>query len=137
MSTGKVLERMAEEINLLRQLVDLASAKKEALVKNDLEALKGIMAEEEETLAVMERLQGAGGNETEAGAEVQEMMEERAALLARLKEINLLNQQLLEDALTVIGYSLRLILGEDENNLYGSSGEVKAVGSQSVFNWRG
>lgn len=137
MSVDDVREQMREEINLLRQLVDLASAKKEALLKNDLEALKGIVGEEEKTLAVIERFQQADDTEGSAGADFQDMREERAALLARLKEINLLNQQLLEDALAVVEYSLRLILGEEENNLYGSSGKVKAVGSQSVVNWRG
>ena len=137
MSVDDVREQMREEINLLRQLVDLASAKKEALLKNDLEALKGIVGEEEKTLAVIERFQQADDTEGSAGADFQDMRKERAALLARLKEINLLNQQLLEDALAVVEYSLRLILGEEENNLYGSSGKVKAVGSQSVVNWRG
>ena len=137
MSVDDVREQMREEINLLRQLVDLASAKKEALLKNDLEALKGIVGEEEKTLAVIERFQQADDTEGSAGADFQDMRVERAALLARLKEINLLNQQLLEDALAVVEYSLRLILGEEENNLYGSSGKVKAVGSQSVVNWRG
>lgn len=136
-STGEVRERMAEEINLLRQLVDLATAKKEALFENNLEALREIVEEEEKTLAVVESFQRADYAETLASTELQDFIQERAALLARLKEINLLNQQLLEDALAVVAYSLKLIHGEEENNLYGSSGKVKTVGSQSVFNWRG
>jgi len=128
---------MAEEINLLRQLVDLATAKKEALFEDNLEALRGIVAEEEKTLAVVDCLQLAAYAEARESAEFQGFIQEKAALITRLKEINLLNQRLLEDALAVVEYSLKLIRGEEENNLYGSSGKVKAGGNRSVFNWRG
>ena len=52
----EVENRMAEELNLLQQLVDLAVAKKEALFKNDLEALRKIVDDEEQTLAKAESL---------------------------------------------------------------------------------
>ncbi|HHT49383.1 MAG TPA: flagellar protein FlgN [Firmicutes bacterium] len=137
MSTAKAQERMAEEISLLRQLLALATAKKEALFENNLEALREIVDEEEQTLAVVDRFQRVDDGEARESTEFHDFIQERAAILAELKEINLLNQQLLEDALAVVEYSLKLIHGEEENNLYGSSGQVKVGGNQSVVNWRG
>ena len=58
-------------------------------------------------------------------------------MIDRLKELNLLNQQLLEDALAIVDYSLKLIHGDEEGNMYGSSGQVETVGKSSVLNWRG
>ncbi|HHT06300.1 MAG TPA: flagellar protein FlgN [Hydrogenispora sp.] len=136
MST-EVENRMAEELNLLQQLVDLAVAKKEALFKNDLEALRKIVDDEEQTLAKAESLPPQNNGEISVSAEGQRLRQERAALIDRLKELNLLNQQLLEDALAIVDYSLKLIHGDEEGNMYGSSGQVETVGKSSVLNWRG
>ena len=133
----EVQNRMTEELNLLQQLVDLAVAKKEALFENDLEALTKIVDDEEQTLAKAEGLRPHNDGEIGDSAEGQRLLQERAALIARLKEINLLNQQLLEDALAVVDYSLKLIHGAEESNMYGSSGQVETVGNRSVLNWRG
>ena len=57
MSKEEVKARMAEELRLLRQLVQLATKKKEALYDNDLEALRQVVEKEEEALAVVERFQ--------------------------------------------------------------------------------
>ena len=130
-------KRMAEELDLLQQLVDLAVAKKEALFENDLEALRMIVDNEEKTLAKAEGLRPQNNGESGGGTEDQRLSQERAALIARLKEINLINQQLLEDALAIVDYSLKLIHGEEESNMYGSSGRVETVGNRSVLNWRG
>ncbi|NLM36615.1 MAG: flagellar protein FlgN [Firmicutes bacterium] len=130
-------KRMAEELNLLQQLVDLAVAKKEALFENDLETLRRVVDEEEKTLAKAEGLRPLNVGEIDDNAEGQRLRLERAALIAQLREVNLLNQQLLEDALTVVDYSLRLLHGAEENNMYGSSGKVETVGNRSLLNWRG
>lgn len=136
-STAEAQNRMAEEINLLRQLVELAIAKKEALFENDLEALRKIVVEEEQTLAVAEGLRPQNSGEAHNSVEDPRLLQERAALIDQLKAVNLLNQQLLEDALAVVDYSLKLIHGEEESNMYGSSGQVETVGNRSVLNWRG
>jgi|GEM_PF-3606194 flagellar biosynthesis/type III secretory pathway chaperone len=133
----EVENRMAQELNLLQQLVDLAVAKKEALFKNDLEALRKIVDDEEQTLAKAESLPPQNNGEISVSAEGQRLRQERAALIDRLKELNLLNQQLLEDALAIVDYSLKLIHGDEEGNMYGSSGQVETVGKSSVLNWRG
>ena len=138
MSTEEVQGRMAEEINLLRQLVELATAKKEALYDNDLEAIRQVVDKEEQALIIVERFQQLDEAQIRDCGDFKQYMQERAALLAQLKEINLLNQQLLEDALAIVDYSLKLIHGEEENQLYGSSGKVEAAaGNQPVLNWRG
>ena len=137
-SMDEVQGRMADEINLLRQLVELATAKKEALYDNDLEALRQVVDKEEQALLVVERFQQLNETQIRDCRDIKHYTRERATLLAQLKEINLLNQQLLEDALAVVDYSLKLIHGEEENNLYGSSGKVEAAaGKQPVLNWRG
>lgn len=129
---------MAEEINLLRQLVELATAKKEALYDNDLEAIRQVVDKEEQALIIVERFQQLDEAQIRDGRDFKQYTQERAALLAQLKEINLLNQQLLEDALAIVDYSLKLIHGEEESQLYGSSGKVEAAaGNQPVLNWRG
>ena len=133
----EVENRMAQELKLLQQLVDLAVAKKEALFKNDLEALRKIVDDEEQTLAKAESLPPQNNGEISVSAEGQRLRQERAALIDRLKELNLLNQQLLEDALAIVDYSLKLIHGDEEGNMYGSSGQVETVGKSSVLNWRG
>ena len=135
--SAQVQDRMVQEINLFKQLVDLATAKKEALYNNDLEALRQIVEEEEKALMIVERftpIDYAAVRDTDG---FQKLAQERTALITQLKEINLLNQQLLEDALAVVEYSLKLIHGAEENNLYGSSGKVGTGGNQSVINWRG
>lgn len=138
MSTEEVQDRMAEEINLLRQLVELATAKKEALYDNDLEALRQVVDKEEQALIIVDRFQQLDETQIRDCGSFKQYTQERVALLAQLKEINLLNQQLLEDALAIVDYSLKLIHGEEENQLYGSSGKVEAAaGNQPVLNWRG
>jgi len=133
----EVQKRMTEELNLLQQLVDLAVAKKEALFENDLEALRKIVDDEEKALAKAEGLRPLNVGEIGDSTEGQRLRQEKAALIARLKEINLLNQQLLEDALAIVDYSLRLIHGAEESNMYGASGKVETVGNRSLLNWRG
>jgi flagellar biosynthesis/type III secretory pathway chaperone len=129
---------MAEEIYLLQQLVQLATKKKEALYDNDLEALRQVVEKEEEALAVVERFQQLDERQIHYCGDATQYTQDRVALLTQLKEINLLNQQLLEDALAIVDYSLKLIHGEEESQLYGSSGKVEAAaGNQPVLNWRG
>lgn len=129
---------MAEEIYLLQQLVQLATTKKEALYDNDLEVLRQVVEKEEETLAVVERFQQLDERQIQHCSDFKQYTRDRMALLTQLKELNLLNQQLLEDALAIVDYSLKLIHGEEEGQFYSSSGKVEAAaGNEPVLNWRG
>lgn len=135
--SAEAQSRMAEELDLLQQLVDLAVAKKAALFENDLEALRQIIDGEEKAMAKAEALHLHHEEGLDKTPEGRQLLQKRAALIAKLKEVNLLNQQLLEDALAVVDYSLRLIHGAEESDLYGSSGRVETVGNRSILNWRG
>lgn len=137
MAAKGIQELMKEEIEMLKRLLALAQDKKEAILHNDLEELtKIIKAEEAELTAVNSFVEENYPQLSQASA-CAPFDQEKEVLVKQIKELNSLNQQLLEDSLALVKYSLRVIQGDEENNLYGATGNVESTGNKSVINWRG
>lgn len=137
MSAKEIQDLMEQEIEMLKRLLALAQDKKEAILHDDLEKLTSIVkAEEAELMAVNSFLDRNHPHLTQASA-CPPLEQEKEVLTRQIKELNLLNQELLEDSLALVKYSLRVIHGDEENNMYGSTGNVESPSNKSVINWRG
>lgn len=137
-----VLDRLGEaHVTLL----ELAERKKEALIRNDVDEVSAIVNKEtrmsrmvdellqEQAAATNAFFQSRGLQPTRAVTvtELSRLVfdpEEKKSLIAardrlagiieRLKNVNELNQQLIEQSLSFINYSLDLVLGPEEEPVY-------------------
>lgn len=138
MSPKEIGELLEKERTALKNLVNLAGEKKDAILHDNIEELSKIIKAEEEELAVINEFDGFKHDAFRELPELRSYYEEREILIEKLRELNLLNQQLLEDSLAFINFSLRVIHGDEGGgNLYGSSGNMESQGTNSVINWRG
>lgn len=128
---------MEQEIEMLKRLLALAQEKKEAILHNNLEKLTGIIKAEEAELAAVNSFVEENYAQLIQAAKSSPFEQEKEVLVKQIKELNSLNQQLLEDSLALVKYSLRVIHGDEENNLYGATGNVEPASNMSVINWRG
>jgi len=128
---------MEQEIEMLKRLLALAQEKKEAILHNDLENLTRIIKAEEAELAAVNSFVEENYAQLIQAAKSSPFEQEKEVLVKQIKELNNLNQQLLEDSLALVKYSLRVIHGDEENNLYGATGNVEPASNMSVINWRG
>jgi len=128
---------MEQEIGMLKRLLTLAQEKKEAILHNNLEKLTRIIKAEEAELAAVNSFVEENYAQLIQAAKSSPFEQEKEVLVKQIKELNSLNQQLLEDSLALVKYSLRVIHGDEENNLYGATGNVEPASNMSVINWRG
>ncbi len=137
MAPKGIQELMEQEIEMLKRLLALAQEKKEAILHNNLEKLTGIIKAEEAELAAVNSFVEENYAQLIQAAKSSPFEQEKEVLVKQIKELNNLNQQLLEDSLALVKYSLRVIHGDEENNLYGATGNVEPASNMSVINWRG
>ncbi len=137
MPSREIRAVLEEESLALKNLVNLAKEKRDAILHDNIEELSRIIKAEEEELAVINGFESLNHDAYRELPELQLCYEERETLIEELKESNLLNQKLLEDSLAFINFSLRVLHGDEGGNLYGSSGNVENQGANSVINWRG
>lgn len=137
MAPKGIQELMEQEIEMLKRLLALAQEKKEAILHNNLEKLTGIIKAEEAELAAVNSFVEENYAQLIQAAKSSPFEQEKEVLVKQIKELNSLNQQLLEDSLALVKYSLRVIHGDEENNLYGATGNVEPASNMSVINWRG
>jgi flagellar biosynthesis/type III secretory pathway chaperone len=134
----KYRERLEAQIRVLESLYDLAGRKREALLKEDLKALPGIVQEEEEALARMKSLgplaEEAAG---EQAPEIKELLMKREFLARQVREINFFNNELIEDSLAYIRFSLQLFQGQPGSSLYGTDGIKETPAINSLIDMRG
>jgi len=130
--------RLEAQIGVLENLYRLAGQKREALLKEDLEALPGIIQEEEKALAQLKSL-GPLDEEIpgEPAPEVKELLMKREILARQTRELNLFNRELIEDSLAYIRFSLQLLQGQPESSLYGASGLKETPAVNSLIDMRG
>lgn len=142
-----LLEGFKRELELQRELLDIAQKKQNLLVKNDIEALVPLLEQEENlvfrTCSVEKRLKNVWKELSErffpdAGdmslskiielvgddmrEEFQKIQEELARVVQELRELNHQNAMLIEDILNYIGVVFSLLLREVEHqeNPYGA-----------------
>ncbi len=137
MSPKEIGELLEKERTVLKNLVNLAGEKKDAILHDNIEELSRVIKAEEKELAVINEFNSFNHDAFRELPELRSYYEEREILIEKLRELNLLNQQLLEDSLAFINFSLRVIHGDEGGNLYGSSGNMESQGTNSVINWRG
>ncbi|NLW55558.1 MAG: flagellar protein FlgN [Firmicutes bacterium] len=137
MSAKGIQELMEQEIEMLKRLLALAQDKKEAILHNDLEKLTQIVKAEEAELTAVNSFVEKNYPQLAQASACSPLDQEKEVLVRQIKELNNLNQQLLEDSLALVKYSLRVLHGDEDNNLYGATGNVESAGNKSVINWRG
>ena len=131
-------EGLQAQIGILENLYRLAERKREALLKEDLEALPGIIQEEEEELA---KLKSRGALDEKApgepAPEIRKLLMQREFLARQVREINFFNNELIEDSLAYIRFSLQLFQGQPGSSLYGTDGIKETPAINSLIDMRG
>lgn len=130
-----------QEIDVVKELNSLSLLKKEALLKDDLDALQVIVLKEEALSPKLQKLDDAcspqvqffiRGDSVPNGSE--EPSEKTAALIEELRKNalqlklnNELNQALIKDALAVVEFTVNALMPQIglENGFYEASGKVK------------
>ena len=118
-------------------LYDLAGRKREALLKEDLKALPGIVQEEEEALARMKSRAPLLRSSRGTGPGNKRVADEEEFLARQVREINFFNRDLIEDSLAYIRFSLQLFQGQPDSSVYGASGMKEAPAVNSLIDMRG
>lgn len=131
---------LQQEIDVVKELNSLCLLKKEALLKDDLDALQVIVLKEEALSPKLQKLDDAcspqvqfflRGNSVPNGNE--ESTEKTAALIEELRKNalqlklnNELNQALIKDALAVVEFTVNALMPQIglENGFYEASGKV-------------
>ncbi|BCG61347.1 flagellar protein FlgN [Paenibacillus sp. URB8-2] len=159
----ELLERLDE--NHL-QMLDLAAAKKQAIMDNNIESLVDILSreskltkisaqlEEQREQSVFAFLQGVGIRsqlnlnltelsrlvfDPEDKARLLHIQGQLADTLARLKKANELNQRLIEQSLAFIDYSLDLLVGRPNQEItyQPPSGRASSPSRPGLFDAKG
>lgn len=138
MKNEEYRERLQAQIGILENLYDLAGRKREALLKEDLETLPGIIQEEEEALARIKSFEPLEKEEPgEPAPEIRELLMKREYLARQIRELNFFNRELIEDSLAYIRFSLQLFQGQPGSSLYGTDGIKEAPAVNSLIDMRG
>lgn len=136
MAVPNMVDILNQIADLHDQMIELSNKKKAAIVQNDIHTLKIITLKETEFIKQVEALEKLRISETGTNSTLLEMMEKchhvedkvilrnaRARLvqsIAVLKQLNEINQQLLQEALLFIDCTFNSIIGstDDENAIY-------------------
>lgn len=131
MSAAQFIDLLNKYVTVHRQLLQSGRAKTEALKKGDMERLTAIMKEEQKHVNVLHQLEkertqlmeatGLSGNEWTFAAcieraeeseksELQALQQELSAVVLELRDLNELNQQLIQQSLQFVHMTLDLIL---------------------------
>lgn len=130
---------LQQEIDIIKELNSLSLLKKEALLKDDLDALQVIVLKEEALSAKLQKLDDAcspqvqfflrGGSspnlkEEQLGEKTKALIEELRKNALQLKLNNEFNQNLIKDALAVVEFTLNALMPQ----VSGASGFYEATG---------
>ncbi|MDF2649362.1 MAG: hypothetical protein K0Q73_5167 [Paenibacillus sp.] len=165
MSIQPLLETMDKLQEAHEALLELAKVKTPVLVSNDVDQLNMIVNKENKWVRAIaemnqERIQIIGSYLISRGynpnpkitindlikvifkaEEKQALMETQKKLLATinaLKESNVINQQLIEQSLAYVNYTLDLVIGAPEDDIvYRNPNQTKAVNRLGIFDRRG
>jgi hypothetical protein len=133
---------LQQEIDVLKELNSLSLLKKEALLKDDLDALQVIVLKEEALSAQLkkiddacspqvqfflrERFSGAKNGTEKQPEEIAALIEELRKQIQQLKLNNEFNQALIKDALAIVEFTINALMPQTsaESGFYEASGKV-------------
>ena len=129
---------LQQEIDIIKELNSLSLLKKEALLKDDLDALQVIVLKEEALSVKLQKLDDAcspqvqfflrGGSSPNLKDEekTRALIEELRKNTLQLKLNNEFNQNLIKDALAVVEFTLNALMPQvsGENGFYEATGKV-------------
>lgn len=133
---------LQQEIDVLKELNSLSLFKKEALLKDDLDALQVIVLKEEALSAQLKKIDDAcspqvqfflrerfSGDRTETEKppeEITVLIEELRKQIRQLKLNNEFNQALIKDALAIVEFTINALMPQTsaESGFYGASGRI-------------
>lgn len=131
-------EQLAAQIGVLENLYHLAARKRDALLQEDLETLLLVNEEEEVELEKLKSLTPPEPDESgETVPEVKDLLLKRELLARRTRELNSFNQEMIEDSLAYIRFSLQLFHGQPECSLYGTAGMKETTAVHSLIDMKG
>lgn len=143
MAIQDMLQVLSEQTEIHRDMLQIADQKKNAIIQNDVERVNQLVNKESKLIRQITELEEkrifevnrfvvgkgyrANPNITisdllkivfngEERKKLQEAQASLAAVVGKLKEANALNQQLIEQSLQFINYSLDLIAGTSEDD---------------------
>lgn len=161
MSVQRVIDHTRHMNELHLQLLELGQTKRKVLIKNDLEQLTAIVQRESQLartisetekqwleaarsffilhgrepgpeLTVSDILQLIDDEKTKD--ELQQARSELMGTMHELKQVNALNQQLIEQSLALIEYTIELIAGAPEEEMtYQNPHDLRRTDARSVF----
>jgi flagellar biosynthesis/type III secretory pathway chaperone len=145
LSAKQLIELLEKHVKLHKGLLELANKKTEVLKKGDMEALSGMMKEEQKYIAAINQVEQARirvvnemvseSNErtlttcislaegTER-AMLEKLRDDLTAVISELKNINLLNQQLTQQSLQFVNAMLDMFMPQPPNINYAASNKV-------------
>jgi flagellar biosynthesis/type III secretory pathway chaperone len=144
LSAKLLIELLEKHVKLHKGLLELATKKTEVLKKGDMEALSGIMKQEQKYIAainqverervqVVEAMVNAAGKreyertlttcielaEESERTVLERLKNELSAVVSELKNINLLNQQLIQQSLQFVNMTLDIVIPQPQEVNYG------------------
>jgi flagellar biosynthesis/type III secretory pathway chaperone len=152
----QLIELLEKHVKLHKGLLELAKKKTEVLKKGDMEALSGIMKEEQKYIAAINQIERERIQVVEAmisgeeertltacisrteGTErtmLEKLRDELSAVISELKNINLLNQQLIQQSLQFVNMTLDMIMPQPQDINYGTPNKTPNPyeGGRSLF----
>jgi flagellar biosynthesis/type III secretory pathway chaperone len=156
MSAKQLIELLEKHVKLHKGLLELATKKTEVLKKGDMEALTGIMKEEQKYIAAINQIERERTRVVEAmvsgedertltacilrteGTErtiLEKLRDELSVVISELKNINLLNQQLTQQSLQFVNMTLDMVMPQPRNMNYAAPNKVPNPyeGGRSLF----
>jgi flagellar biosynthesis/type III secretory pathway chaperone len=156
LSAKKLIKLLEKHVKLHKGLLELAKKKTEALKKGDMEALSEMMKEEQtyiaainqverERIRVVEAMVGKEDERTLTAcmervdeperSALERLRDNLAAVVAELKNVNELNQQLLQQSLQFVNMTLDMIMPQPKEVNYRKPNMAPSSyeGSRSLF----
>lgn len=140
----KVCEILKTEYQLYQSIYQLARQKQDIIIAEDLEGLEEIVKKEEKLLGEVQKMEEARLELVDTNLddllfrvdkpdkqELDDLRNHLVSLTLKLKEQNLLNNQLIEDLLTLVNIKLNLAKNNGGTKTYSKKGLVKK--SRSTF----
>ncbi|WP_027409283.1 flagellar protein FlgN [Anoxybacteroides tepidamans] len=160
MSAAQLIDLLGEYVRLHERLLESARTKTEVLKKGDMEALTAMIKEEQKQIAavsqlekermqLMERIAQQSGHlgeeltltaciewvEEPKKSVLKRLQEELSAVVSELKNVNQLNQQLIQQSLQFVNMTLNFILPQppEVNYRHPNSTSSSYENSRSIF----
>jgi flagellar biosynthesis/type III secretory pathway chaperone len=156
LSAKLLIELLEKHVKLHKGLLELATKKTEVLKKGDMEALSGIMKQEQKYIAAINQVERERVRVVEAmvsgeeertltacisrteGPErtmLEKLRDDLTEVVSELKNINLLNQQLTEQSLQFVNVMLDMIMPQPPEVNYGAPNKATTSyeGGRSLF----